>query len=48
MLPGQFEGPSAEKEMNGIEPLLRLPVGAAIAGQPQLIERAVIWIGKLA
>lgn len=47
MLPGQFESPAAQKEGDGVESLLRLPVRAAIAGLPQLIERAVFWIGKL-
>jgi hypothetical protein len=48
MLPGQFERPAAKEEMNGIESLLSLPIRAAITGLPQLIERAVIWIRKLA
>jgi hypothetical protein len=47
-LPCQIERPAAEQEVNGVEPFLRLTVGAAIAGLPQLIERAVVWIGKLA
>ena len=47
-MPCQIERSAAEQEVNGVEPFLGLPVGAAIAGLPQLIERAVIWIGKLA
>ena len=46
-MPGQFESPAAKKEVDGVESLLRLPVRAAIAGLPQLIERAGFWIGKL-
>ena len=47
-MPCQIERSAAEKEVNGVKPLLGLPVRAAIAGLPQLIERAVIWIRKLA
>ena len=46
--PSQIERSAAEEEMNRVQPFLRLPVRATITGQPQLIERAVIWIGKFA
>ena len=44
---GQLETTAAEKQMNGVEPLLRLLVGTTVDGQFQLGEGAGFWIRKL-
>lgn len=48
VLSGQFKGSATKEKMDSVQPFLRLPIGAAIAGQPQLIKRAVIRIRKFA